>query len=627
MIKAQDTVRLKEVDVTTGKTQLSAIGKKTETIDSVTKQRFVFNSVGDLLSLNTPVFIKNYGPGSLSSSSFRGGNASQTGIIWNGFNIQSMMLGQIDLALLPSALFDDIRSEFGGSSALWGSGAVGGSIHLDNQPRFNRGLTTKVNLGAGSFGLANASTNVEYSQSKFVSSTKAYLQSSINNFRYKDTLDKENPYKKQRHASYTFNGLMQEFRFILSPKQMLTVNGWYNTGNRELPVYNTLNISRAIQKDANLKTSLNWNYLSNKLNATIRAAYFHDQINYTDSALAVYSKSKLQTVIAESENIINWLKNNQLNLGINFTSATGVSNNYTGTKTLGKISFCAGNKFSFADQKIIIYTAVRTEYISSGQIPLTGNLSMEYKPIKNMSAKLNAAKVYRQPTLNERYWTPGGNPDLLPETGYTYEGDLTFTKRAGNFQASVSGSAFYRVIDNWILWLPGPNSTTPVNIQQVWSRGTETNTKLSFRRNKFAVGAGVITGYVLSTVTNSDQENGNTKDKQLIYTPRYTVNSHVSLAYDQLSLVYYHQYIGYRFTSSDNLQWLPPYHYSSVKLNWGTKLKETSVVLFASCNNLLDANYSVIAGRPMPLRNFELGISLSANKSLTKQNQVNTPEN
>jgi hypothetical protein len=63
-----------------------------------------------------------------------------------------------------------------------------------------------------------------------------------------------------------------------------------------------------------------------------------------------------------------------------------------------------------------------------------------------------------------------------------------------------------------------------------------------------------------------------------------------------------------------------------VKLNWGTKLKETSVILFASCNNVFDINYAVMAGRPMPLRNFELGISLSANKSLIKQPAI-TPEN
>ncbi|MCE3225662.1 MAG: hypothetical protein K0S32_213 [Bacteroidetes bacterium] len=614
----QDTVQLKEVDVTSQKTGLSSLGKKTETLDSATRQRFVFNSVSDVLSLNSPVFIKNYGPGSLSSSSFRGGNASQTGIIWNGFNIQNMMLGQIDLALLPSALFDNIRVEFGGSSALWGSGAVGGSIHLDNKPLFNRGLTTRVNLGAGSFGLTNASTNIEYSRSKFVSSTKAYLQSALNDFTFKDTLDKKNPYKRQTHGAYTFGGFIQEFRFVLTPKQLLTVNAWYNTGNRQLPIYNSLTISRAEQKDANLKTSVNWNYLSRNFNSTIKAAYFDDVLNYSDTALSIDSRSKLQTVIAESENIFNWAKNNLLNIGLNYTSATGKTNNYNGIKTLTKAAASLGNKFSFMDQKFIAYAAVRMEYINSGQIPLTGNVSLEYKPWKNISAKINAAKVYRQPTLNERYWTPGGNPNLLPEEGFTYEGDLSFVKQFGHLHLSASGSVFYRVIDNWILWLPGPNSTTPVNIQQVWSRGTETNTKLVYRRNKFFIGINVITGYVLSTVTSSDQENGNTKDKQLIYTPRYTVNSNLSIGYNRFSVAYYHQYVGYRFTSSDNLQWLLPYHYSSLRINWGTNIKETSLITFAACNNVLNTNYNVVAGRHMPLINFEIGITLSANKSLKK---------
>lgn len=614
-ITAQDTILLKEIDITSQRTNLSAIGKKNDAIDSITKQQFVFNSVGDLLSLNTPVFIKNYGPGSLSSSSFRGGSASQTALLWNGFNIQSGMLGQTDLALLPSVLFDNINIEYGGSSSLWGTGAVGGSIHLNNKPLFNRGYTTVVNVSAGSFGLFNASTKIEYSKKKFVSSTKAYLQNSLNDYKYMDTNDVSNPVKKQKHAAYSFKGLLQEFRFLLNPKQTISVNAWYNTGERKLPVYNSLNVSKAEQEDANFKTTANWNYEANRFKSAIRTAFFNDKLLYNDSAFSIYSKSNLKTIIAENENTIQFHENGQLNFGANFTSYSGETGNYGGVKTLQKAALFVGNKIALLHQRLIIYTSLRGEYISTGKLPVTGNAAFEYKVHKYVSAKLNSAKVYRQPTLNELYWKPGGNENLLPEEGYTFEGDLSFKKQWNTLSVYISGSAYYRTINNWILWLPGPTATTPVNIQQVLSRGTETSWKIQYRQNKLQFILNATTGYVLSTVQLSKQENGNTTGKQLIYTPRYTVNSNFSIAYSAIMLTYYHQYQGYRFTSSDNLQWLMPYHYSSLRLNIRTKLNETTpLILFASCNNVFNTNYSIIAGRYMPLRNFEIGLTLATNK-------------
>jgi iron complex outermembrane receptor protein len=612
----QDTTLLKEIDVTAQKINFSELGKKTHKLDSNALQQFVYNTVADALSLNSSVFIKSYGPGALTSTSLRGGNASQTAVLWNGFNIQNAMLGQIDLTLLPTVLFDQVNVEYGGSSSLWGTGAVAGSLHLLNKPKFNNGVSTKVNVGSGSFGLFNASTNVEFSKAKFFSSTKAYIQNSINNFIYKDTLNKERLLNEQKHASYSFKGVLQEFKFILNKKQTLSVNAWYNLGYRQIPSNNLVQINKAYQKDNNLKVTVNWNYIGAKLNSSIKAAVFNDVVVYNDSLISLNSKSTVKNIIIENENIINWGKNHSINFGANLTSGQAISDNYNGVKKLTKIAFLVGNKFSLIKDKLIIYPVARAEYFSVGKLPVTGNLSIEYKVFKNITAKVNGAKVYRQPTFNELYWQPGGNINLFPEQGYTFEGDLIYTKKINGFLFSLSGAAFYRMIDNWILWLPGANSfPTPVNVQQVFSRGTETSCKLEYVKNKFRVTTNVFTAYTLSTVNSSSQENGNTKEKQLIYTPRYTVNSNLTLAYNNTFITYYHQYVGYRFTSSDNTQWLLPYNYSSLRFNLkGVLGKETKMIVYAACNNLFNQNYTVVSGRFMPLRNFEIGISLLTNK-------------
>ena len=610
-LNAQDIVALNSVEVFAKKINFSQTGKKTEIIDSTIKQQFGLNSLAELLSFNTPIFIKSYGSGALATTAFRGGNASQTAVLWNGFNLQNAMLGQSDLSLMPAILFDDVELEYGGSSSLWGSGAVGGSIHLNSKNKFNQGFVTTVNAGAGSFGLCNGFIHGLISKKRFVSSTKLYLNRSNNNFLYGDSLDKEQPLKTQKNAAYNFRGMMQEFKFMINPKQLLVVNSWLNSNQRRLPAINPSAESKTYQLDASLKLTANWSYVKTKFRSIARGAVFYDQIQYSDSLISLFDKSKVRTVMAENENFFHWAKNQQLHVGLNFSSSSATSSNYDGQRSMSRVSLLAGNRSVFFNGRFVTCLSARSEYISVGALPLTGNVSAEYHLFKNVITKINVAKVYRQPTLNDLYWLPGGNSELKPEQGFTFEGEINYRKDANAFSFFVSGAAFSRKINNWILWVPGNNGNpSPLNIQQVWSRGTETNFKVTYTKNKLKLGFNLSSAYVLSTVESNRQENSDNLKRQLIYTPRYTVNGHVFVSYKNISLFYFHQYIGYRFTSSDNLIWLNPYQLSSIKLNYNIKLRGINLSLFAACNNCLNNSYTIIAARPMPLRNYELGLSI-----------------
>jgi len=53
-------------------------------------------SLSDLLNFNSNIYIKENGYGMVASPSFRGTNASQTAVIWNGIPINSNLTGQTD---------------------------------------------------------------------------------------------------------------------------------------------------------------------------------------------------------------------------------------------------------------------------------------------------------------------------------------------------------------------------------------------------------------------------------------------------------------------------------------------------------------------------------------------------
>jgi vitamin B12 transporter len=607
-INAQDTVSLKAVDILSGKLEWSSYGKKVQELDSSLLSLYRYKSVSDVLTENSTVFIKNYGPGSLSSTALRGGSAYHTALLWNGFNIQNPMLGQSDLSTLPAFIFDKMTVEYGGSSALWGSGAVGGTVKLENNSSFHTGTSSCINFGTNSFGAANVSLGAVFSKKSWILSTKLYNSSSRNTYTFKNDTG---ALQTQQYAPYSFRGLLQELKFKITGRQLFTVNAWISSNQRRIPPSDQSVPSKTWQADKTMRLSAAWNYNGARLQSFFRTAAFTEQFNYTDSLISLFSKSQSTTIIAEQENFFQLHPQHRLHLGLNYTGSSARADNYDGQKQMQRFSLLVGENSSFFNRRLQTGISLRAEYLSAGSLPITGNVFAQYQLIPDLKLRINAGKIYRQPTLNELYWQPGGNPSLRPEQGYTFEGGADYQKHFQNFIFTLSGSAFSRQIQDWVLWVPGPNTiSSPSNIQSVWSRGTECDLELKFMRSEFGWQIRLHTSYVLSTVLSTDQENSSSEGKQLIYTPRYMGSAKAMIWYEATSLSYFYQYTGYRFTSSDNSQWLDPYHLSSLKLNYTIKQNSWQMVTFVACNNLFNVNYSVMAGRPMPLRNYEIGITL-----------------
>ncbi len=618
---AQDTVQLKNVEISVSRYDFAAQGKKIQTIDSLSLAQFRFSNISDVLSYNTPVHIKTYGPGGISSSTFRGGSAEQTAVLWNGFNLQNTMLGQTDLSLLPAMLFDDISLEYGGSSALWGSGAVGGSIHLNNKTLFSKGFSARVNAGGGSFGTKNGSAVVVFSKDKLAVSTRLYANDSENDFEFKNP--GSDIIRKQRNASYNARGWVQELRLKTGKNSVLDLNAWLSNSQRELPSLNQNTTNKSDQRDAAARFNAQWHVYAKRLRSVTRAGAFFDRIRYSDSLAGISSNNLTRSLMVENENFYRWGNQHEALLGLSVLNTEAVSDSYSGRQGLNRISLFLGNKFVLAGGRLVSTISLRAEYFSPSRLPVTGNWSAEYRISRGLTIGLNGAKVYRQPTLNELYWLPGGNPQLSPEQGYTAEGFVAFKRSLGRHVVSLTGAMFTRGINNWILWVPGENGNpSPHNLQKVWSRGTETNWQYAYRFKKGEIGFSALTSYVLSTVSETHQYNNASQGRQLIYTPRYAANGSFRVVYRHSSVVWLAQYNGYRFVTSDNSQWLEPYHLSSLRFNQAFESTRMHFVLYAACNNVFNRSYTVMTARPMPLRHFELGISVITKKIKSKTNKI-----
>jgi len=615
-VKTDSAYKLPEVKITSNRLANFSSGTKVQNVDSASIIQFKQGNLATLLENESPLFIKSYGLGSLAVTSFRGGSAQHTAILWNGFNINSPMYGQFDLSLIPSSFVKNVSIQFGGTSTLWGSGAIGGTIHLSNDMKFDKGISAEVGASFGSFSAYGQNIRVEIGKPKWVTSLKFFNLSAANNFPFYNTQVSDSPRQYQRNAELKEYGLLSENQFRLSKRQKINVCFWYQHNDRNIPPIMLQTVNKANQKDVSYRVTSEWQRVGEYATLLARVAYFDEHLLYSDIAYNYESPNRSQTVIAEAESKIRLHKNHLVNIGLNNTYAQAVADGYPNNPMQNRTALFASYRFTSGNEKFSSTVSARQEVVKNKFVPFTYSLGLDYSVLKWLSVKGNASRVYRIPTFNDLYWVPGRNIDLLPESGYCEEAGVLLKLASANSKIIFSSEAtvFNRNMDNWILWLPGPGYWSPQNIMKVWSRGTETKSELSVQVSKLKFRLGVITNYVVSTNQKAKTENDASVDKQLIYVPMYSGSGKFSIEYNNLVVTYRQTYTGYRYTSTDNTEYLKPYSIGSVYASYKFSLKKYTATFFAQVNNLFNENYQVLLNRAMPLRNYQAGLSIQFNQ-------------
>ncbi|MBC7439829.1 MAG: Plug domain-containing protein, partial [Flavobacterium sp.] len=108
-------------------------------------------SLTSVLNYNSFIYFKESGFGMVASPSFRGTTAQQTAVIWNGININSQLNGQTDFNTISTRNFNSIAIRSGGGSTIYGSSAVGGTVHLNNVLEYKKQFQNEFILNYGSF--------------------------------------------------------------------------------------------------------------------------------------------------------------------------------------------------------------------------------------------------------------------------------------------------------------------------------------------------------------------------------------------------------------------------------------------------------------------------------------------
>ena len=604
-----DSVMIETIEITAKKIKSNNIGGNSNQWKTKDLQTLPSNNLAELLSNEAGVFIKNYGTGSLSTSSIRGGSAGHTLVVWNGVPLQSPMLGLLDLSLLPLNGSEEIVFQAGGSSATWGSGAIGGVIHLNNRADYNNTFSFSNNIKIGSFGQFQEQLKFKFGNSKFQSVTKLFHQKADNDFTF--LITPTLPEKTQTNAQFSEQNILQDLYWKINKKNQVAIHFWQQFSNKHIPPNITQTSSIAEQDDLATRLSVDWKRINDHSILTAKIGYLNEHNNYFDEQYLIEARNHFRRWISEIENQWAWKNEHRLLLGFTSSHTQAWSDGYEGSPKENRFAQFAS--YQFEKSLFQIQVGVRQELIDGKLAPVVPNLGINFQAFPFLLLKFKVSKNYRTATLNDKYWSPGGNVNILPENGWSQEQTVELNYKKQNIHINFSNTVFSRKINNWIRWAPqdGQIFWSPSNLAKVWSRGWESRLSFVFQKENFNLKW--TAGYDLTHSTNliTTTLPRFSKGQQLHYTPLHQGVTRLNINWKSLSASYQHQLVGPSDGFNDAL---PSYSIGNANFQYTFNFKKCNNIVFININNIWNTSYIVVERLPMPLRNFQIGWNLNFSK-------------
>ncbi len=585
------------------------IGFKITKFEKIIINDKITENLSELLSENSNIFIKSYGNGRISTASFRGAGASHTKVLWNGININSVMLGQVNFSQIPNYFIDEI-SLYHSGSIFNNSGSLGGSIFLENKINWNNNFNFDFSQEFASFQTYNSFLSFSYGNKKFQSRTRIIYEISENNFSFEDNFGEQ---KIQENNNFFQKGILQEF-YLKNNNNYFSLKFWAQNNKNQIPPS-----EKEIQKQDILRFIFEWKNYMKKLIFKTKIAYTYDFMNYKNEnniIKPINSNNLINSFYNFFDINYNFNKNLKLKTGINLFYHQVETGNYKSIKERVNLSSFLGINYFFF-KKLQTSFFIKKEIIDENFSPLIPSMSFNYKIFENkkfeMDFKCNFTRNYNYPTLNDLYWFPNGNANLKAENGFSYENGIFLKKNFfKNMSVFLETTYFYSKINDWILW-NALNSEiwTPENLKKVERKGIENSLKIDFKIKNLNIFFKHTNSYVNSKNLKKFNDFDNSLNKQLIYVPKFIFNNFVHFSYKNNYISYSNQFSDLIYTSSDNENFLPSYFISNLKIGKKFIFKKFVFLINFKIKNLFNENYQVVENYPMQKRNFHFILQIN----------------
>ena len=577
--------------------------------DSTLIQRYRGAPLSSVIENEFPLNVRNYGPAGISSISVRGFGPGQTQILWEGIPVNHPMVGQTDLALYPASAFSSIEFVPGNSAAAYGSGSIAGTVHLGSAAA---GRGASVTRTVGDFGLSRAGINVAEMSGPFTVSLGASGFRSQNDYGYFDRI-------RQRDAR---RDNAEKQAFSLTGRVGYQSGNWkagsavwsgYNRGG--VPGSVITGRTAARQDDNWLRWAGNAEFRQGTTRYYSHAYYSRHNLDYLDQRTRIDSRSTSHAT-GLTTGITSYISrritiNALLQVGRQWIDTNNYDRirgrTYGAATVTGVVELPAGFR---------VFPGLRTDLYSDFGLALSPSLGINLELFDRIVViRAQYSNDFSAPTMNDLYWSPGGNPGLKPERGIGVEAGTTLAwKYRSLFRMALDATVYRTTFRDGIRWSPVSGSVwSPANVTGLVASGIEINQAFTLWL------AGVrldVSNMWMQTGISSDTprfEGDPAVGLQLPYVPERTFKTSISVGHRFLTLFASRIYSGERYTTADHSSPLDPLDSFAV-INAGLTVTAGWRKFYAAgsltISNLFDEEYEMIAWYPMPLSNRELSITI-----------------
>lgn len=550
------------------------------------------SSLAGSIASQSLIHIKENGLGGVSSPSFRGTTAQHTALVWNGLQINSSFNGQADFSLLSPWDYSQVEIKAGGGSVLYGSGAIGGSIHLNQSLQFDSDFRHQLRLSGGEFGQQSYAYRMQKGSSRWAIETGiSYLK-------------EENDFKRLDNGRINENSQHQHYQFNLASAYALTDSNWlrayftWNESDRNFALMTPTDTPTGMD-NRELRALLEWQFQNSAWLSKLRTGYLHEDYDYFENIL------NPSTDFGTSNTLLA-----QYQLERKFNSKTRVQGQLNGSTIWGQGSMLADatqqnlhGSFQLSHEfeiPLLLEMGIRQDWYSDYSSPFLYSAGVTYSIIPDLRARWTASKNYRVPTLNDLYWRTGGDVGINPETSLQWEAGLDY--RIANVKLAAT---YYRnQIEDMIQWQPGQSSQWQVeNVNKVAIQGVEFSANYRYQLNEWTLNYTGQLGYTES-INEATQ-------KQLIYVPKWKNVHRLDLAYTRWQAHFNALNLSQQFVRSDNnpLYVLDAYTVLDAGLSY-TQPGKYPFTLGVQLRNLTDQLYYGMERRPYPGRHLNLQLQI-----------------
>ena len=527
------------------------------------------------------VYVKYALPGSQASVSISGMGAKHTGISFNGFEVQNIGTGSIDISNFPLSLFNNAQISFLPASPESG---MAGKIDFFNTSAHSS--TVNLQTSVGSFGYKEFQTK-SFSNLAHMHILSAFsYESADNNFTFRNNYLPRNPIDTVKNAEYIRIGLLNTLTYS-TPKLKIFAQ----------------NLAFGINRNFPAPISFIGDYREHQLNL---GDLFGISLKYKTSELSI--RPKVQTFIFQSfwygkrNKFTAWNKSFQQSVSFSLQAAwehftlkfmnryANFHSMYFNKQTVDIQKYRQNSFLTLNYRKKTLSVAVSVLF--ANEFGFNYGLKTIFN-FKNLN--LSFAKSITYPSLYDLYWLPGGNSALKPENAFS----LNLAKNFQKNRLQLKAEFFAKYVKNWIMWQPSKfHYWEATNLPFVAGFGSN-----------FSVVASVKNWQIAAWISFVHLQDNT--GKYLLFVPSVSTYLEFKRKIGQNSeFAINANYVGPRhfsYASSDKLA-----GFLTIDLMFRQKiLSRAKFLLFLSvqARNLLNTHYELVPARPLPGRNFLLNLN------------------